>query len=35
MGSGGRKITIWQATMLIMISGKNPQHLVELVGDFS
>lgn len=29
-----RKITIWQATMLVMISGKNLQYLVKLVGNF-
>lgn len=27
-----RKITIWQAVMSVMISGKNPQCLVKLVG---
>lgn len=27
-----RKITIWQAVMSVMISGKNPQYLVKLVG---
>lgn len=30
--SGVRKITIWQATVPVMISGENPQYLVKLVG---